>query len=556
MSEVTAYAEAVLNGEIIAGRLVCLAAERHLRDLATGHERGLWFDEDAAAFAVAFIELLPQRKGEWGGQPLKLSPWQKFRIGSVFGWKRAAGPRRFRKSYSEVARKNGKTTEAGGVGNLLAWVDDEPGAEVYVAATKRDQAKICWTESKWQLSYTAPGKPPALAPRLGVKLAAANMHSDATAAKYEPLGCDRDSTDGLNIHGLIVDELHAWKDREFWAKLQTAQGARRQPLTWIITTAGADKEGICKEEHDYAVKVLEGVIDDDSLFAFIATVDDAERWGDPVEWAKSNPNLGVSIQLEYLQQQYKEALEKPASQSSFKRFHTDIWVESENPWISLQLWDDQPETTPDAELAGRKVVLGVDLSSKTDLTALCMVFPDEDGGVDVRWRHWCPEEGIAERSRKDRVPYDAWVEQGWLTPTPGPVVDYDYIFRAITEEVATQYQVVSVGRDPWNGTELQRDLMAAGFTVVDIAQVLSRLSEPTKTIEALLMARKFRHDRNPIARWAASNAVAIEDANGNRRLDKAKSSERIDPLPAAVNAVSEWLAMKEEEAPEVTAFWA
>src|SRR5690554_4565746 len=237
------YAQQVLAGELPAGRLVRLACERHLRDLETGHQRGLWFDNEAAERAIAFFGFLRHSKGEWAGRAFELSPWQAFVVGSVFGWKREDGTRRFRTAYNEVPRKNGKSTLSAGIGLYLAFFDDEPGAEVYAAATKRDQAKIVWSEGKRMVQNT-----PAL--RARIKAFVNNLHIEATASKFEPLGADADSMDGLNIHGAIVDEVHAHKSRAMIDVLDTATGARRQPLIWYITTAGYDRESVCWELRD------------------------------------------------------------------------------------------------------------------------------------------------------------------------------------------------------------------------------------------------------------------------------------------------------------------
>ncbi|MBM3940445.1 MAG: terminase large subunit [SAR202 cluster bacterium] len=551
----TAYARAVIDGRVLTGRLVRLACERHLNDLAHAHQRGLRFDPDLAQRAIALMELMPQRKGEWQGRPLRLEPWQRFIAGSAFGWTRDDGTRRYRKVYVELGRKNGKTTLAAAVGNYLAWMDGEPGAEIYAAATKRETAKICWSEAKWQLDYSPPGSRAGtkLGDQLGVNLLAANMHQLATASKFEPLGADENSGDGINPHAYILDELHAWKDRLYWGKLQTAMGARRQPITWIITTAGDESESIYGDEHEYALKVVEGVIDDDSLFAYVACLDEGDAWDDESAWVKANPNLGVSLKLDYLRQQCAEARGKPNTLSMFKRMHCGLRTASATPWIALDLWDAQAPRRELDELEGQPCYAGLDLSSKIDLTALVLLFPDGPDAADVHCFFYVPEDNIAERAQRDRVPYDAWVEQGYITATPGASVDYEYIERDLAE-LRTRFDLRSVAKDPWNGNDLHRRLEAGGFTeeegcpVVDIPQNYGRLSDPTKEVERLLMRKAFRHGGNPVLRWNAANAVAVGDANENIKLDKRKSKERIDGMAAAVNATAESLAHRDTDA--------
>lgn len=531
------YALDVVEGRIPAGRLVRLACERHLRDLEEGGARGLYFDEREASIALDFAELLPQSKGEWGGKALVLQGWQKFRIGSVFGWRQADGRRRFRRAFNEVARKNGKSTEAAAIGNILAWIDEEPGAEVYVAATKREQARIVWGESKYQMTHTAPGGGHKnLARQLGVTTQVANMNQSSTRTKYEPLGRDVDSTDGLNPHGLVIDELHAWLDREYFGKLLTAQGARRQPLVWMITTAGVEGSSLCREEHDYAVKVLEGVVEDDTYFAYIATVDDPARWGDEDEWAKANPNLGVSVKLDFLRTEYAAALEKPAQQSVFQRFFLDIWVGAEQPWVTLTLWDSQAPQRSLDELVGADCYMGIDLSSTGDLTALALWFPDGAEAGDLHVWYWMPRDNVPERVRRDRVPYDVWIEGGLIEPVPGRAINYDFIKRKALE-LAGRFRVRCVGIDPWTAEQLGLQLEAGGLDVYRVPQQMSSLTAPTREIERLLAVGGYRHGGNPVLRWNAANAVAVQDANENRRLDKRRSRERIDGLSAAVDAM-------------------
>lgn len=543
---VTKYARDVIAGRIVAGKLVQLACERHLRDLKGGSKRGLAFDEEAANRVLQFFSFLKQRKGEWANETIELQPWQVFRVGSVFGWKRwdqdsRTWIRRFRTSWNEVARKNGKTTEAAGIGNYLAFFDGEPGAEVYCAATKRDQAKVCWSEAKWQVDHL-----PAVLKR-GVTLLVANMHSVATASKFEPLGADEDSGDSINPHALLLDEMHAWKSRDYLEKMSTAQGARRQPLKWIITTAGAQGESLYAEQHDYAVKVLEGVIEDDSFFAYIACIDDPEKWQDEREWAKANPNLGVSVKLRYLQEQCAKAREIPAQESSYKRYHCNIRTTNEARFIASEVWNAQKPRTPIDQLAGRRCYLGLDLASTMDIASAALWFPDDDGnGGDVHMFRWVPEESMRKRSQNDRVPYDAWVAAGLIEATPGPVIDYDAIESKV-KELAKNYALSSVGVDPWNAQQVSKHLADEGLTVVDVHQNMTRLAAPTKELMRLLQSQGLRHGGDPVLRWMAGNAVTRSDSSGNIRLDKQRSREKIDDLAALVNALSEALAGKPKE---------
>src|SRR5512139_1249755 len=281
------YIDDVVAGRVVACHWVQAACQRHVDDLKHGAERGLHFDREAAEHVLKFFTILKHSKGEWAGRPLVLEPWQQFLIWTLFGWKRADGTRRFRTAYIEVARKNGKSTIGAGVGLYLLAADGEPGAEIYSAATKRDQARITHLEAVRMVKAS-----PMLRKR--IRTFRDNLNIEGTASKFEPLGADADTLDGLNIHGAIIDEIHAHKTREVWDKLDTGTGARRQPLMFGITTAGYDRQSLCWTLNEYSKKVLDGVIEDDTFFALIYTLDDGDDWQDETTWIKANPNLKVS----------------------------------------------------------------------------------------------------------------------------------------------------------------------------------------------------------------------------------------------------------------------
>lgn len=529
---VTAYAEAVISGKIVTGGLIRLACQRHLDDLEHGHQRGLRFDEAAADRVLGFFRFLPHIKGEWAqnGGLLELEPWQEFIVGSLFGWKRRDGTRRFRTSYAEIARKNGKSALASGIGLFLAFFDDEPGAEVYAAATKRDQAKIVWGDARQMVIKT-----PALRQRLVAFVA--NLHHEASASKFEPLGADADSMDGLNIHGAIVDELHAHKTRAVVDVLETATGARRQPLIFYITTAGYDRHSACWSHHEYSIKVIEGIIQDDTWFAFVAGLDEGDEWADPKVWPKANPNLGISVKLDDLERKCDRAKQVPAEQNAFKRLHLNVWTEQAERWLDIVVWDRGKAAVDADSLAGRFCFGGLDLASTTDIAALVLLFPDDAGGFDLVPYFWVPEDGIRRRAERDRVPYDVWADQGLIRPTPGNVIDYDAIRACLTDEVALRYQLRELGFDPWNATQLVTQLMSDGLTCVPIRQGFASLTAPTKEFEKLVLAGKIRHGGNPVMRWMISNVAVTQDPAGNLKPDKARSSEKIDGVLATILAL-------------------
>jgi phage terminase large subunit-like protein len=537
------YVDDVLNGTQVACRWVQKACERHLRDLETGKSRGLRFDEKAAKTAIAFFSLLKHSKGEWAGMPLMLEPWQQFIVSNVFGWKQTDGSRRFRTVYLEVSRKNGKTTLAAGVGLYLLVADGEAGAEIYSAATKRDQARLSHSEAT-RMAKASPQI------RREVRIFKDNIHIPDTASKFEPLGADADTMDGLNVHGAIADEVHAHKSRDTWDKLETATGSRRQPLMWAITTAGFDRQSLCYQQHEYTEKILDGVIEDDSWFGIIYTLDQRrdgdpesvqdDDWQDEANWIKANPNLGVSKKWDDMRRKAMRAKEMPAALNAFLRLELDIWTQAETKWVSREHWDACGKAVDADGLRGRTCYGGLDLSSTTDVTALVYVFPpqtDEDD-YQVLCRFFIPEESMHERVRRDRVPYDAWVRQGFITATPGNVIDYEWILAQVDEDMQA-YDVKQIAFDRWGASRIQTQLMERGDEefLVQFGQGFRSMSPPMKELEKLILGHKLAHGNNPVLGWMADNLVAREDPAGNIKPDKEKSTEKIDGMVAMIMAL-------------------
>ena len=529
---VTTYARHVIKGKILTGELVRLACQRHIDDLKSGLARGLRFDKNAALRAIDFFPLLQHSQGEWAGGPFNLESWQKFIVGSLFGWKRADGTRRFRTAYNEIARKNGKSTISAGVGLYLFDGDDEPGAQVYTAATKRDQARIVHSEAVRMVKAS-----PAL--RSHIRVFKDNLNIEATASKYEPLGADSDTLDGLNVHGSIIDELHAHKNSGMVDILETATGARRQPLNFEITTAGYDRHSICWQHRDYSEKVLRGIIQNDAWFAYIATMDKGDRWDDEACWGKANPNLGVSVKLDGLRDMARKAAELPSAQNAFRQKHLNEWTEQAERWLPMDLWDEGATPAIDlAELAGKECWGGLDLASVSDIASLCLVFPDEVSGEwTVLWWNWVPREGARRRADRDRVPYFDWAHAGQIIMTDGDVTDYDVI-RDTIKTVAETFNVKEIAYDRWNASQLVTQLTGDGLTMVPTGMGYASMNAPSKELETLIVGRKLKHGGDPVARWAASNVTAEKDAAGNTKPSKGKSTEKIDPIVALVLAIS------------------
>ncbi len=530
----TKYAKEVLAGNIIAGELVILACKRHMNDLKKSKTKKYQykFDAEIAEKYIDFFNLLKHSKGEKAGEPIELELWQCFRVGNVFGWiDKKTHLRRFFEAYNQVARKNGKSTEAAGVGIETLTIDGEQGAEIYSAATKKDQARIIFEEAIRMVKAS-----PYIKKHLEIfKL---NINMPMTNSKFEPLSSDANSLDGLNIHCGIIDELHAHKTREVYDVLATATGARKQPLIWIVTTAGFNTKGICAEKYDYAVKVLNGAIEDESFFAYIAQPDEGDDPFDEKTWYKANPNLGVSVNIEDLRKKAKQAKEIPAALTNFMVKHLNLWVNAETAWLNMIKYNECEEANIDFDiesLRDRKCYCGIDLSATTDITAVTLDFPLENGYFAWITHCFLPENDLREREIRDKASYSAWEREGWLTLTPGDVIDYDWILSYIMEK-AKIYKIIELDYDPWNATQFANNAMNEGFECVEIRQGYRTMSEPTKEVEKLVLNKKLITFGNPILKRAFSNAVAKLDPAGNVKLDKSKSTQRIDPVISGIIA--------------------
>ena len=326
------YQRDVLSGKINTGKLTQLALQRNQTDLEKASNRGFFFDEEQADRALKLFGYLKHSKGEWAGKPIQLEPWQAWIIATVFGWiDEDTGKRRFRTVYEEIARKNGKTTKLAGIGLKGLTKDDEGGPEIYSAATKRDQAAILFAEAQRMVRQSRP-----LAKRLH-----AQQHqilNPGNFGVFKPLSADGQTMDGLNPHMALVDELHAHKTPEVWDVLKSALGSRSQPLIWAITTAGFNKNGICYEVRDYAIKVLQSIIDDDTFFTVIYSIDDGDDWQTEANWIKANPNLGISVSLDYLREQARQAAVMPTAKVNFLTKHLNVWVTGESLWCNVERW--------------------------------------------------------------------------------------------------------------------------------------------------------------------------------------------------------------------------
>ncbi|WP_341304114.1 terminase TerL endonuclease subunit [Pseudomonas sp. TMP25] len=499
---------------------------------------GYYFDQEKADRAANFFpRFLRHTKGEWAGQPFNLEPWQEQNIiRPLFGNHRADGSRQYRTAFVAIPRKAGKSTTAAGIALYTLTADQEMGAEIYSAAADRDQARIVFEQARQMVEAH-----PALRDR--VKCYKSAFVVESTGSVYRVLSADAYSKHGLNAHAVIFDELHAQANRELWDVLTTSTGARRQPLTFAITTAGHDRHSICYEQWDYAEKVRDGVIDDPSFLTCIYAAHPDADWRDPATWYAAHPGLGVSIKRDYFETECAKARSVPRYENTFRRLLLNQWTEADARWLSSDAWNACGGELPD--LTGLTCWAGLDLATTTDIAALVLAFPE---GAEMRLLpfFFVPQENINKRALRDRVPYDQWALQGHIIATPGAVIDYEVIRRTVNE-LAEKYHIKEIAVDRWNATQLATQLTGDGFEMVGFGQGFASMSAPTKEFEARVIGKTLRHGDNPVLTWMAANVAVEMDAAGNVKPSKKKSTERIDGIAAAIMAIGR--AMVNQDAP-------
>lgn len=480
-------------------------------------------------------------EGALAGKPLLLQPWQCAVLGCAFGWSRPDGTRRYREVFQYVPRKNGKSTFVAGLVLMVALCDDEPGAQIYSAAADREQAALIYRQAKGMILNN---------PTLGGKARVYDSFKSIEfggGTVYKALSSDANTKHGFNSHFVPIDELHAHYSRDLVDVLVTSTGSRRQPLVWYITTADYERVSICNEKYEYAARVRDGVISDEAFLPVIYEAKVEDDWTTEKVWRQANPNLGVSVSLDYLSRECKRAQEVPSYENTFKRLHLNVRTRSDVRWLSLDAWDRCKSDFQPASLHGRRCIAALDLSSKIDVTCLMLWFPPETEGGDhyILEQFFVPHDTAERRERLDRVPYTAWVRDGWMIATPGNVVDQAAVEFAVGA-AAKQYRLGDVAFDPWGAQYLATRLADEGARMVEFRQGYSSMSEPSKELEKLIVAGKVRHRGNPCMRWMVGNAAAELDPAGNIKPSKAKSTERIDGVVAAVMALGRALVTRED----------
>ena len=496
------------------------------------------YDAKKAQHAIDFIQQLSHTKSKWAGQSFILLKWQRVLIKKLFGTVDEQGNRVYRKCYVEIPKKNGKTELGAAIALYLLFADDEAGAEIYSAAADREQASLVYNVAAQMVRNN-----PALEKRCNIIDSRKRIVYYKTGSFYQVLSADVKTKHGFNTHGIIFDELHAQPNRELWDVLTEGAGdARQQPLIFVITTAGYDRNSICWEIHDYALKIKNRVIRDPHFLPMVYTLEEGADWEDEDNWRKVNPSLGHIIQVDRLQEAYKEAKEMPAKINLFRRLRLNQWTSAETKWMDITKWDESEGEVDTEELKGKTCYAGLDLSSTTDISAFVLVFPQDDI-YKVIPLFFIPADNIEARVRKDKVPYDMWLMQGYIIATPGNVIDYKFIEDTIYQ-CAKYYQIQEIAVDPWNATMLTQRLTDNGLTIVDVRQGFASMSAPTKQLEALILQKKIHHGGNPVLRWMFDNIMMVQDAAGNLKPDKAKSREKIDGVISLIMAISRAMVMQ------------
>lgn len=562
LDRATDFARRVLDGEVIAGPHVRDACARHLRDLQEGPARGLTWSASAAAEAIAFFEeVLRLNGGEFEGQPFLLDGWQAFIVGSLYGWLRG-DVRRFRVAYVETGKGSGKSPLAAGVGMKGLTADGEARAEVYAAATKKDQAMVLFRDAVAMYQQS-----PELLSRLtpsGVGENVWNLGYRATGSWFRPISAD-DGQSGPRPHVALIDEVHEHKTAQVVEMMRAGTKSRRQALIFMITNSGAGKNTPCGIYHDYACEVAAGQrkdgapVIDDAFFSFVCGLDEGD---DPLTdescWPKANPSLQFKglPGWQYLREQVTEARGMPAKEAIVRRLNFCEWTAAINPWLSGVVWEPCRGDFSADQLRGRRAYGGLDLSSTTDLTAFVLLVEPDAPGAPWRILPWCwlPEEGLKDRCQRDRVDYLAWKKAGHLETTPGRAISKRHVLQRVVQ-LCTQFEVQSIAFDRWRMADFVQMAADEGATLppmVEFGQGFKDMSPALDQFETAILNRQVQHNGHPVLTWCAANAVTDSDPAGNRKLNKIKATGRIDLMVATVMAyASAGAPVEGEDAPEI-----
>ena len=502
------------------------------------------YDKSKADFAVNFIQCLCHTKGTWAGKKFELIDWQERIIRDLFGVIKPNGYRQFNTAYVEIPKKMGKSELAAAVALLLCCGDGEQRAEVYGAASDRQQASIVFDVAADMVRMC-----PALNKRVKILGASKRIVYEPTNSFYQVLSAEAYSKHGFNIHGVVFDELHTQPNRKLYDVMTKGSGdARMQPLYFLITTAGTDTNSICYEQHQKAKDILEGRKIDHTFYPVIYGAEQDEDWTDENVWKKANPSLGITVDIEKVRTACESAKQNPAEENTFRQLRLNQWVKQAVRWMPMIKWDECKFDIDEKELEGRICYGGLDLSSTTDISAFVLVFPplDEDDKYIVLPYFWIPDENIDLRVNRDHVPYDVWEANGALLTTEGNVIHYVFIEKFI-EELGKKYNIKEICFDRWGAVQMSQNLEGLGFEVVAFGQGFKDMSPPTKELMKLVLEKRIAHNGHPVLRWMMDNIYVRTDPAGNIKPDKEKSTEKIDGAVALIMALDRAIRMGNDE---------
>lgn len=539
------YADDVRTGKIITGKRIKQAVARFYQWIETAEQDGFHLDHEKGMRIVDFFPtFLNHTKGKMAGKPFILAPFQQFTMYNIFGWiKSSNGFRRINTVYDKRAKKNGKTAEMAGMALYAMSFDLEMEAEIYVGATKEEQARLCWEQAK--MFIESPVANPNLR-KMGFYTMQKIIGFKKTNSKMRPLGGDSKTQDGINCHIGIIDEYHAHKDDTVKENLESSTVQRTQALIYHITTAGANVQSACKNYEDSVIEVLEGRNVDNSLWIMIHDIDQEdlkteESWENMDLWAKANPLLGQGLAIDAIEKEFIKAVNQPSKIRNFKTKNLNMWVDQQFEWIFNEDWmKNKVDVIPLEKFQKFGSFGGLDLSKTIDLSAYVLISePDENQERFLKCWFFCPKDTIIKRSKEDRVPYQYWADQGWLIATPGNVIDYN-IIQDIIKKTYHEHKVIRLEFDPYNATKLTQDLDEEGFNVSEFSQAIGTISAPTKEFEKLVLSGKLKHDGNPVLAWMLASCQIYYDANDNMKVHKGRSGangRRVDGIVACINAI-------------------
>jgi len=534
------YVSQMLHKEGLCSKYVALACRRQLDDLMREGDKDFpyIYDPSKGARVCTFVEQLPHIKGKLAGEPIQLEPWQVFILMTVFSWvHKDTGYRRFRRTYIEVPRGNGKSAISSAIGLYMLCADGEGGAEVYSFATTRDQAKIVFGDAQQMAKRTA-----GLRSHFGIEVNAHNINQLKTASKFEALSAEGSTLDGLNTHFAIIDELHAHKTRGVYDVVETSIGKRSQSMLWVITTAGSNRAGICYEVRGFVRKVLEKTGQDDTQFGIIYGLDKDDDWTTEESLKKANPNWGVSVMPEVLLPLQAKAMSMPSAANNFRTKHLNEWVNADVSWMDMRAWEACADPSLSVEdFEGEPCFIALDLASKTDIAAKINLY-ERGGHFYAFGDYYLPRETV---DKGENSQYSGWESLGLLTVTDGAIIDFMVIENKILED-CKRFSVTEVPYDPFQATQLSMRLLNQGINMVEVRPTVLNFSEPMKQLEALVLDKKFHHNGDPVLTWMVSNVVCHMDAKDNIYPRKERHENKIDGVVALIMALSRAIANSNE----------